>query len=287
MCGIIGYIGKQRALPILLEGLKNMEYRGYDSAGVAVSDGKEIFSEKAVGKILNLEEKIGSRKIEGFSGIGHTRWATHGGVTEENAHPHSDCYGSILVVHNGIVENYKELKTELSKKGHRFLSQTDTEILAHLMEEEAKTKPLEDAVSSALKKVRGTYGLAVLSKAEPGKIIAARNFSPLLLGIGQNEYFIASDASAILKHTAKVIYLDDGEIAVMAREGHNVYDLGLRPLVKKEEELDWSPEKAQKNDFPHFMLKEIHEGPEAVLNSIRGRVVAAEGRAAHCGPSPR
>lgn len=256
-----------------------MEYRGYDSAGVAVLNGGKIFGERAVGKILNLEEKIGIREVEGASGIGHTRWATHGGVTEENAHPHSDCSGNIWIAHNGIVENYKELKAELSKKGHHFSSQTDTEVLAHLMEEETKTRPWEDAVSSALKKVRGTYGLAVLSKAEPGKIIAARNFSPLLLGIGQDEYFVASDASAILKHTARVIYLGDGEIAVITPAGHNIYDLGLKPLLKKEEELDWSPEKAQKNGFPHFMLKEIYEGPEAVLNSIRGRVLPAEGRA--------
>ncbi|MFY9462454.1 MAG: glutamine--fructose-6-phosphate transaminase (isomerizing), partial [Candidatus Sungiibacteriota bacterium] len=280
MCGIVGYIGKQKALPVLMDGIKNLEYRGYDSAGLAVlEDDGSIKSEKAVGKVVALEEKIAGKEFNGRRGIIHSRWATHGGVTETNAHPHSDCVGELWLVHNGIIENYKELKGELLKSGHKFKSETDTEVAVHLIEEELKTNPFEDAVRMALKKIRGTYGMAVLYSREPDKLIAARNFSPLLIGLGSDEYFIASDASAVLKHTKNVIYLDDGEMAVLTPKEHKVYDLGRNIQEKKLYEIDWSPELAQKGGFPHFMLKEIFEEPEAIENSIRGRLVSEEGLA--------
>ncbi|MDP3710776.1 MAG: glutamine--fructose-6-phosphate transaminase (isomerizing) [bacterium] len=278
MCGIIGYVGRQRALPIILDGLKNMEYRGYDSSGVAIKETSgKIKAIKAVGPLLNLEEKISDNNFEGSTGIGHVRWATHGGVTEKNSHPHMDCKRKIWVVHNGIIENYQELKAQLLKKGHKFQSETDTEVLAHLIEEKLKTNNYQEAVRLALKEVRGTYGVAVLNQDEPEKIIAARNFSPLLLGVGEGECFVASDASAILKHTTKVVYLDDGELAVLTPKGHAVYDLGRNLRDKKTHHLEWSLEKTQKNGFPHFMLKEIFEQPEAIANSIRGRLLPEEG----------
>jgi len=283
MCGIIGYIGKQKALPILLAGIKNLEYRGYDSAGFAVVSNSKVMSKRAVGKIASLEAKISyPEKYFGKVGICHSRWATHGGVTEENAHPHADCRGKVWLVHNGIIENYKELKKDLKKSGHVFRSETDTEVLAHLIEEFQKKEPnlpLEEAVRLSLLSIRGTYGLAVISKNEPEKLVAARMFSPLLLGIGEKEYFVASDASAVLKHTKNVVYLDDGEMAVLTPQNHAVYDLRRNLREKKLEALEWSPEQAQKGGFQHFMLKEIFEGPEAVENSIRGRLIAEDGLA--------
>lgn len=290
MCGIVGYIGKDEALPVLMEGIRNLEYRGYDSAGFAIlgEDGK-IGSEKAVGKVSALAEKIDGKKFPGKLGIVHSRWATHGGVTEANAHPHSDCTGVIWLAHNGIIENYSELKKELMAKGHSFKSETDTETIAHLIEEEmnphtsggvgVKTDTFESAVSSALKKIKGTYGLAVMNSNEPGTLIAARNFSPLLIGLGDGEYIVASDAAAVLKHTKNVVYLDDGEMAVLTPTGHKVYDLEMNHREKESHVIDWSPEQAKKNGYPHFMLKEIFEGPEAVENSIRGRLIPEEGLA--------
>lgn len=280
MCGIVGYIGKEEALPILMEGIKNLEYRGYDSAGFAVvGDDKKVSSEKAVGKIAVLSEKINGKNFPGKLGIIHSRWATHGGVTEINAHPHSDCAGKIWVAHNGIIENYKELKEELSEKGHKFKSETDTETIPHLIEEEIKKYSFVDAVRSALKKIHGTYGLVILNSDEPRTLIAARNFSPLLVGIGNGEYIVASDATAVLKYTKNVVYLDDGEMAVMTPSSHKVFDLDMNQLEKESHVIDWSPELAQKGGYPHFMLKEIFEGPEAVENSIRGRLVSEEGLA--------
>lgn len=282
MCGIVGYIGKKRALPILLGGIKNLEYRGYDSAGFAVVSDNGVKSERAVGRVAALEEKIGSgEKFSGKTGIIHSRWATHGGVTEANAHPHADCRGNIWLVHNGIIENYKELKNDLLKTGHKFSSETDTEALAHLIEEFKNRDPelaLEEAVRLALLSVRGTYGLAVVAEDEPEKLIAARNFSPLLLGIGEGEYLVASDASAVLKHTKNVIYLDDGEIAVLTPKEHKVYDLRRNLQEKKLQEIEWTYEEAQKGGHPHFMIKEIFEGPEAIENSLRGRLIVDEGR---------
>src|SRR3989338_2203591 len=283
MCGIVGYIGNKRALPILLDGLKALEYRGYDSSGFAVlTKNGNIKSERAVGKIINLEEKINGREdLFGTCGISHTRWATHGGVTEENAHPHTDCRRAIWAVHNGIIENYQELRRDLEKLWHVFRSETDTETIVHLVEE-FKNKnpelPLEEAVRLSLLTIRGTYGIAVIDAREPQKLVAARNFSPLLLGVGEGEYFVASDASAVLKHTKQVIYLDDGEIAVLSPNGHGVHDLGRRTHEKKLHEIEWSLEDAQKGGHPHFMLKEIYEQPVAIENSIRGRILEKEGR---------
>lgn len=284
MCGIVGYIGKQKALPILLDGIKNLEYRGYDSAGFAVlTRFGRVMSEKAVGRVSNLVEKIGDlEKVPGTVGICHSRWATHGEVSEVNAHPHSDCDGRIWLAHNGIIENYKELQTDLKKSGHKFNSETDTEVLAHLVEEfinKNQGLEFEEAVRLALLSVQGTYGIVVLDRENPEKLVAARNFSPLLLGLGNGEYFVASDASAILKHTKQVIYLDDGELAVLTPEGHHVYDLRRNLQDKKKEELDWTYEEAQKGGHPHFMLKEILEEPLAIENSIRGRLIPHEGLA--------
>ncbi len=278
MCGIVGYIGKEEALPILLEGIKNLEYRGYDSAGFAiVGDDKKVSSEKAVGKVAALFEKISGRSFPGKLGIIHSRWATHGGVTELNAHPHSDCAGKIWVAHNGIIENYKELKKELLGKGHKFKSETDTETIPHLIEEEIKTLSFQEAVRSALKKIRGTYGLVIVNSDEPHTLIAARNFSPLLIGLGDGEYIVASDAAAVLKYTKNVVYLDDGEMAVMTPSSHKVFDLDMNHREKETHVIDWSPELAQKGGYANFMLKEIFEGPEAVENSVRGRLIAKEG----------
>ena len=283
MCGIVGYIGKQKALPILMDGIKNLEYRGYDSAGfVVITKSGNVKSEKAVGRVSALEEKISGKEFAGTTGIVHSRWATHGGVTETNAHPHRDCSGDIWVVHNGIIENYKDLKEELIKMGHVFRSETDTETVAHLIEEfRNKNKELDiaEAVRLSLLTVRGTYGLAVVDRREPEKLIAARNFSPLLVGIGEGEYFIASDASAVLKHTKDVVYLDDGEMVVLMPSGHRVFDLRRNLREKETHKIEWSYEEAQKGGYPHFMLKEIFEEPHAIENSIRGRLVLEEGLA--------
>lgn len=280
MCGIIGYIGKKQALPVILEGLGRMEYRGYDSSGFVVLDGKggAVYM-KAAGRLSVLEGRTQGKVANGTTGCGHNRWATHGGVTDENAHPHADCSKNIWVVHNGIIENFKELKQKLLKQGHKFRSETDTETIAHLIEEERKTKTFEDAVHVALLALRGTYGLVVLDSSDPERLIAARNFSPLLLGVGDGEYFVASDASAVLKHTARVIYLDDGEVAVVTRDGHTVYDLGRNVREKESHLIEWAPEHIQKGGHPHFMLKEIMEEPEAIENTIRGRLIPDEGLA--------
>lgn len=260
-----------------------MEYRGYDSAGFAVLAKSGVKSDKAVGRVANLEEKIGDvERVAGTIGIIHSRWATHGRVTEANAHPHSDCKREIWLVHNGIIENYKELKEALEKSGHAFSSETDTEVLAHLIEEfknQQPDLPFEETVRLALLTVRGTYGLAIFNSCDPEKLLAARNFSPLLIGIGDGEYFVASDASAVLKHTKQVVYLDDGELAVLTRQGHSVYDLRRNIREKERHEIEWSLEQAQKGGHPHFMLKEILEEPEAIENSIRGRLIPEEGRA--------
>ena len=283
MCGIVGYIGKQEAAPILLEGLKALEYRGYDSAGIAVfSKKREILALKAVGKVASLEEKILSQKkpLSGGLGIAHTRWATHGGVCEKNAHPHSDCEKEIWLAHNGIVENYAELRKALIKKGHVFKSETDTEVIGHLIEEEQKRGgAFEEAVRRALKKIRGTYGLAIFNAKEPEKLIAARNFSPLLVGLGKDEYFIASDPSAVIRHTRDVIYLRDGEIAILSRGGFRIINLDKELVHHAPQTVNWTFEQAQKGGYKHFMLKEIFEQPQAIENALRGRLIAGEGLA--------
>jgi len=275
MCGIVGYISKNgnpNSLRLGLEALKRLEYRGYDSAGFAIWDGnkKDIFCQKAVGRINKLEEKINNNFHFDNPVILHTRWATHGGVTDYNAHPHCDCKHNIYLVHNGIIENYKELKEQLIKEGHKFNSDTDTEVISHLVEKFFKGN-LEEAVRRALTLVRGTYGIAVISKQDPKKIVAARLGSPLLLGLGENEYLVASDPSAVIAHTKKVIYLDDGEIATLTPENFFILK------EKKPEEIEWKLEEAQKGGFPHFMLKEIMEEPETIENALRGRLMIEEG----------
>ena len=277
MCGIVGYISKKdnpNSLRLSIEALKRLEYRGYDSSGFASWDKekKEIVSLKAVGKISKLEEKIGNNHkfSSGNPIILHSRWATHGAVTEENAHPHFDCKRNIWLVHNGIVENYKLLKEKLEKEGHRFYSDTDTEVIAHLIEKFFQGN-LEEAVKKALPYIRGTYGLAIISREDPNKIVAARLSSPLLIGLGENEYLVASDPSAVITHTKKVIYLDDGEIVTITPEN---FFMGKE---KKPEEIEWNLEDAQKGGHAHFMLKEIMEEPEAVENAIRGRLILKEG----------
>jgi glutamine---fructose-6-phosphate transaminase (isomerizing) len=277
MCGIIGYIGESSATPFLLKGLKRLEYRGYDSSGIAVL-GEEIECVKKVGKIENLEEEVGKRKIEGTIGIGHSRWATHGGATEENAHPHWDCNKNIFVIHNGIIENYKEIKSKLIKKGHKFVSETDTEVIAHLIEHFFKGN-LEEAVKSALRIVKGTYGLVVISKQDPEKMIAARMFSPLVISVNSSGSFVASDPSAIITHSKKMIFLEDGDVAVIRKNDFVISDIKQKVQKRKEVTLDWDIEDAQKNGHPHFMLKEIMEQPESLTNSMRGRVVLEDGNA--------
>ena len=276
MCGIVGYIGKNQALPVLLDGLRRLEYRGYDSSGVAILD-TEVFAEKSVGKIINLEEKLKGKNLIGNLGIAHTRWATHGEPTEVNAHPHQDCTGKIWVVHNGIIENYQELKKELINRSHIFRSQTDTEVLAHLIESFYKGD-ITKALQKTLKIVKGTYGIAAFTADEPGKIVAARSGSPLVVGLGDDETVIASDVSAILRHTKQVIYLDDGEIAEITGSGFRIYNAQAEEVDKTVESIEWDLDKIEKQGFEHFMLKEIFEQPETIINSTRGRMIVEEGK---------
>lgn len=281
MCGIIGYTGPQKTLDILISGLKNLEYRGYDSSGVAVAVGKnEIFSFKNKGRILALENGLKTKgEIAGQkAGIAHTRWATHGAPSEVNAHPHADCTGKIFVVHNGIIENYRALRKKLEAEGHKFVSETDTEVLSHLIEKYYKGV-LEDAVRMALKEVIGAYGIAVISASEPDKIVAARLSSPLIIGIGDKEAFVASDVSAIINYTRKVIYLDDSEMAVVTPANYRIMDLDNHEVAKQVKEVSWEIKQAQKGGFSHFLLKEIYEVPEAIRNAIRGRMNFEDGTA--------
>ncbi len=279
MCGIVGYIGQKKACPILLEGLRRLEYRGYDSSGMAILDGQKMRTVKAVGKVCNLEEKIGDRDFAGTIGIAHTRWATHGKPSDKNSHPHADCSGDISLVHNGIIENYLELKKDLEKKGHKFTSETDSEVVAHQIEELNKKLGYEEAVFATLKMIRGTYGLAILNAQEPDKIIVARNGSPLVLGVGNGEYVIASDVSAIIRHTQQVVYLEDGEVAIIKADGYVVKTIQNKTKTKEVTQLDWSLEKAEKQGYAHFMLKEIFEQPAAIEDAIRGRLLPGEGLA--------
>ena len=278
MCGIVGYIGDRGASPLLLDGLKRLEYRGYDSAGVAILNGHGVETRKAAGKISRLEAALASAPIAGNLGIAHTRWATHGAPNECNAHPHIDCKGNIAVVHNGIIENSTTLKAQLVERGHKFVSETDTEVLAHLIEE-AFDGSLEDAVIEALWQVEGTYGIAVVAGDDPDKIVAARKGSPLLIGLGDGEYYIASDASAILAQTREVVYLDDGDLAVLTRDGYRVIDLRARELTKSVHRIEWDLHQIERGGFDHFMLKEIFEQPETIENCMRGRLLDEEGTA--------
>ncbi|MFA6427710.1 MAG: glutamine--fructose-6-phosphate transaminase (isomerizing) [Candidatus Magasanikbacteria bacterium] len=283
MCGIVGYIGNKQALPILIQGLRRLEYRGYDSAGVAVindqqtTNDEQIQRVRAVGKIDMLAEKVKDAGISGSIGIAHTRWATHGGVTEENAHPHFGCDGKLVIAHNGIVENYRELKEAMEGK-HSFTSETDTEILAHLIESHYHGD-LRQAVETALSHVRGTYGLVVMHADHPGTIIAARLGSPLVIGIGDDEHFIASDATPMLAYTKKVVFLDDGDIAEIHKDSFVTYDLKDKIITKHIEEIEWDDEQAQKQGYDHFMLKEIFDQPTVFEDAIRGRYNIDEGTA--------
>lgn len=280
MCGIIGYIGKQQATPIIMDGLKRMEYRGYDSAGLAVIQDNSIACKKKVGKLGNLQAELIKYDLPGTVGIGHIRWATHGRPSDINAHPHNDCREEIYLNHNGIIENYYDIKTALQAKGHTFYSATDTEVLAHLLEEHHKTLNFEDAFIAALNEVVGTYGIVAISNKEPEKILAARLGSPLVLGIiADGEYMVASDVSAIMKHTREVVYLQDGEVCVLTPQGYSIKDLKAQTVSHKIDTVDWDIGQAQKQGYKHFMLKEIMEQPDVIMNGLRGRLKQDEGLA--------
>ena len=271
MCGIIGYIGKNKAAPILMEALKRLEYRGYDSAGFCTINKNNILIEKDIGKIQEIENKINFNGLDGSVGISHCRWATHGNVTKENAHPHTDCGRMISIVHNGIIENFSELKEKLIKKGHKFKSATDTEVIAHLIEDNYNGD-IEEATRKALKQIDGSYALGIVCAKEPQKLIAARNESPLVLGLGKDENFIASDVPAILKYTNKIIYLENKEIAVLEKNEYSVQDIDGNKIDKKISIIDWNPELAEKSGYEHFMLKEIREQPRAITETLNGRI---------------
>jgi glucosamine--fructose-6-phosphate aminotransferase (isomerizing) len=278
MCGIVGYVGTKDTTPLLIEGLRRLEYRGYDSAGVAVMNGAGVQTRRAAGKIARLEQALLAEPAHGTLGIGHTRWATHGPPVERNAHPHTDENRTIAVVHNGIIENSTALKTSLQARGHVFTSDTDTEVLAHLIEELFEGS-LEQAVVQALKRVEGTYGIAVISSLDKDKIVAARKGSPLLIGIGRDEWFVASDVSAILAHTRDVVYMDDGDVAVLTRAGYRIIDHSESTVEKTVSRIDWDLDQIERGGFAHFMLKEIFEQPTTVENTFRGRLLAEEGTA--------
>ncbi len=280
MCGIIGYIGKKKIVPLLVEGLERLEYRGYDSAGIAVQCDGHVRVEKVSGKISGLKEKVKNLDIKSSTGVGHTRWATHGAPSVTNAHPHVDCDSRIAVVHNGIIENYRVLKDLLLKEGHTFTTETDTEVLAHLIERFCKRgKPLEKAVKNALRMVEGTYGIAVISADEPDKIVAARHGSPLVIGVGDEEYFVASDVAAIIGHTRDVVYMNDGEVSVLTPEGFSTVTVDDQEITKEIEKITWDLEMAEKGGFPHFMLKEIFEQPTSLRNALAGRLIPETGKA--------
>ncbi|MBI4502663.1 MAG: glutamine--fructose-6-phosphate transaminase (isomerizing) [Gemmatimonadetes bacterium] len=278
MCGIVGYLGPRDAAPILLAGLTRLEYRGYDSAGVAVQTESGLTLRKLAGRIGGLKIALGRDPVTGSCGIAHTRWATHGAPNERNAHPHVDCTGQIAVVHNGIIENADVLRTRLECCGHHFVTETDTETLAHLIED-ADGPTLESRVIAALTHVEGTYGLAVIAAGEPDKIVVARRGSPVLLGVGEQEYFVASDASAVLEHTRSVVYLDDGDIAVLTRTGYHVIDREARVQTRPVNALDWDLEQIALGEYSHFMLKEICEQPRTLQETLRGRLLFADGTA--------
>ena len=271
MCGIIGYIGDKPVVPVLIEGLRRLEYRGYDSAGVALVNDGVVEVRRSAGKLARLEAAIADQPVGGEYGLGHTRWATHGRPTEENAHPHRDCSGRIVIVHNGIVENYLELKHELEAQGHRFETETDTEVIAHLVEREMRDDGLEHAVRRALHDVRGLVGLVLLSADDPHKLVAVRNGPPILVGIGDHEFLVASDVPAILTHTRDVVFLGDGEMAVITRTGVEFTDLAGMPVETTTQHITWDPVMAEKAGYKHFMLKEIFEQPWAARETVLGR----------------
>src|SRR5580765_3479692 len=278
MCGIIGYIGPKDVVPVLIDGLRRLEYRGYDSAGVAVVRDGKVELRRSAGKLSRLEDVISEHPLSGEYGVGHTRWATHGRPTEENAHPHRDCTGKIVVVHNGIIENYLDLKHELQGQGHKFVTETDTEIVAHLVERESKGDGLENAVRRALHLMRGLFALVLISADDPEKIVAVRNGPPIVVGLGDGEFFVASDIPAILSHTRDVVFLGDEEMAVITRTGVQFTDFFDRPVSKVTQRVLWDPIMAEKSGYKHFMLEEIFEQPTAARETILGRVSQDSGR---------
>ncbi len=286
MCGIVGYVGNKEVVPVIIEGLRRLEYRGYDSAGIAVGGaGNGLELRRAPGKLRKLEEVLRERPIHGTYGIGHTRWATHGRPTEENAHPHRDCTGRIVVVHNGIVENYLALKHELSAKGHKFVTETDTEIIAHLIEQEmssaatsGKTMPLEEAVRRSVARLTGAFAIVVISADEPNKIVAARFGPPAVIGLGENEYFVASDVPGILHHTRNLYFLADGDMAVLTPSGVRLTDFAGNAIERPVQRIQWDPIQAEKGGYKHFMLKEIFEQPRAIRDTTLGRISLDTGK---------
>jgi len=275
----MGYIGDRKAVPIILDGLRRLEYRGYDSAGIAVLDGGgEMVVRRASGKLRNLEDAIRSQPVEGSFGIGHTRWATHGRPTEENAHPHRDSRGDIVVVHNGIVENYLTLKHRLESAGHQFVSETDTEVIAHLIESHYNGCSLEEAVAKACQEINGVFALAIMAKSSPQKIVAARSGPPVVIGLGEKEYFVASDVPALLSHTRDMFFLADGDMAVITPDGVHLSDFKLKPIKRQVSHILWDPIMAEKGGYKHFMLKEIFEQPRAVRDTMLGRFGQESGR---------
>ncbi len=276
MCGIVGYVGPNEAPPILVNALRRLEYRGYDSAGLAVQNGGGVTVRKVAGRIDALVQELETNGVKGHCGIGHTRWATHGPPTDVNAHPHTDCSNAIAVIHNGIVENAAVLRVQLERSGHQFRSATDTEVLAHLIEA-AEGATLEQRVIAALARVEGAYGLAVISDDDPGKIVIARSGSPVLLGIGDGEFFVASDASAVLQHTRSVVYLDDGDVAVLTAGEYRVIDKMARDQLRPVSAIEWDLAEIELGGHPHFMLKEIHEQPHSIQSTLRGRLLFDHG----------
>src|SRR5687768_17862287 len=278
MCGIIGYIGAKPVVPVLIDGLRRLEYRGYDSAGVALVTPEGISLRRSAGKLANLENAIRIDPVDGVYGVGHTRWATHGRPTEENDQPHRDCTGRIVVVHNGILENYLELKSELQEQGYEFKTETDTEIVAHLVEREMQGDGLENAVRRALLYMRGMFAIVIVSVEDPEKLVAVRNGPPIVVGLGQDEFFVASDIPAILSHTRDMIFLGDEEMAVITRSGVQFTDYSGRAVSKSTQRVLWDPIAAEKGGHKHFMLKEIYEQPSAARDTILGRVSLDRGR---------
>ena len=276
MCGIVGYIGKREAAPVLLNGLSRLEYRGYDSAGIVIQNGKGLVTRKVAGRVAGLQDLLASAPANGTSGIGHTRWATHGAPNQVNAHPHTDCTGRIALVHNGIIENADALRTHLERKGHTFRTDTDTEVVVHLIED-ARADSLEARVAAALGLVVGAYAIAVMSADEPGRLVVARRGSPLLVGIGEDELLVGSDPSAVVDHTRRVVYLDDGDIGVLTPDSFHVMDHDARVLVRSIDHIDWSIEAIERGNHAHFMHKEIHEQPESLRNTMRGRLNTDDG----------
>jgi glucosamine--fructose-6-phosphate aminotransferase (isomerizing) len=276
MCGIVGYVGKREAVPIILEGLRRLEYRGYDSAGVAVVNDGNLLRRRAVGKLCNLEDSLKAEPLSGAFGVGHTRWATHGRPSEENAHPHVDCTGSLVVVHNGIIENYLPLKARLQKEGHRFVTQTDTEVVAHLVESHFKGS-LDEAARAALEELEGIYALVLLHKDDPQKLVAARQGPPLVVGLAEGERFLASDIPALLPYTRDFVFLNDGDVVTVTPSEVTIRDASGKKVERQPQRISWDPVQAEKGGYRHFMLKEIHEQPRAVRDTLLGRIGLDEG----------